>query len=215
MQLTDYYSILGVAPSASREDIKKAYRKLALQFHPDKHINDKQATVRFSAIKEAYETLSDPAKKNTYLQQRWYAQSLGIKKGTGIVTPEAILEQLLLLDKYVSRMDSYRMPKERIFSLLESSLSESNIEKINAYEEITITNEVAHLAYKISKLLEHPQRQAVLLKIHALTIDQDILLQIMTEEKKLQQAARWERKKTGLILLAVAAICLIIYFASN
>lgn len=62
----DYYSILGLERSASEDDIKKAYRKLALKYHPDRNQGNKQAEDKFKEAAEAYEVLSDPKKKETY-----------------------------------------------------------------------------------------------------------------------------------------------------
>jgi molecular chaperone DnaJ len=64
----DYYEVLGLGKSASEEDIKKAYRKLAKQHHPDLNPNDKNAEAKFKAVNEAYEILSDPQKKRNYDQ---------------------------------------------------------------------------------------------------------------------------------------------------
>lgn len=66
MEYKDYYKILGVERSASEEDIRKAYRKLAKQYHPDYNPNNKQAEERFKEINEAYEVLSDPKKRAHY-----------------------------------------------------------------------------------------------------------------------------------------------------
>ncbi|MHC4563736.1 MAG: DnaJ domain-containing protein, partial [Planctomycetota bacterium] len=63
----DYYEVLGVARSAGGEDIKRAYRKLALKLHPDNYKGDKaEGEAKFKEVSEAYEVLSDPAKRQTY-----------------------------------------------------------------------------------------------------------------------------------------------------
>ncbi|WP_293301277.1 molecular chaperone DnaJ [Pedobacter sp. UBA4863] len=68
MSKRDYYDVLGVAKSASAEEIKKAYRKLAIKFHPDKNPDDKSAEDKFKEAAEAYEVLSSPEKKQRYDQ---------------------------------------------------------------------------------------------------------------------------------------------------
>ncbi len=66
MAAEDYYKLLGVEKNASADDIKKAYRKLALKYHPDKNPNNKQAEEKFKKISEAYAVLSDPEKRKQY-----------------------------------------------------------------------------------------------------------------------------------------------------
>ncbi len=66
MAYTDYYKILGISKTASEEDIKKAYRKLARKLHPDLNPNDKEAHKKFQQINEANEVLSDPEKRKKY-----------------------------------------------------------------------------------------------------------------------------------------------------
>jgi curved DNA-binding protein len=73
MDFKDYYKILGVDKKASADEIKKAYRKLALKYHPDKNPNNKAAEDKFKEINEANEVLSDPEKKKKYdeLGENW------------------------------------------------------------------------------------------------------------------------------------------------
>jgi curved DNA-binding protein len=68
MEYRDYYKILGVPRSASANEIKGAYRKLAMQYHPDRNPGDKQAEERFKEMNEAYQVLSDPQKRARYDQ---------------------------------------------------------------------------------------------------------------------------------------------------
>jgi len=68
MAKEDYYSVLGVSKSASAGEIKKAYRKMALKYHPDKNPDNKEAEEKFKKAAEAYEILSNPEKKQRYDQ---------------------------------------------------------------------------------------------------------------------------------------------------
>ena len=68
MSKRDYYEVLGVSKSAEEKEIKKAYRKLAIKFHPDKNPDDKEAEIKFKEAAEAYEVLSDAQKKARYDQ---------------------------------------------------------------------------------------------------------------------------------------------------
>ncbi len=73
----DYYEVLGVSKKATAEEIKKAYRKLAIQYHPDKNPGDKKSEEKFKELSEAYEMLSDPQKRKAYDQFGHAASSMG------------------------------------------------------------------------------------------------------------------------------------------
>src|SRR3954465_13374247 len=69
-QTKDYYNVIGVPASATQEELKKAYRKLAAKHHPDKNPNDPKAAERFKEISEAYQVLGDADKRKQYDQMR-------------------------------------------------------------------------------------------------------------------------------------------------
>lgn len=89
----DYYEVLGVAKDATTEQIKAAYRKLALKYHPDRNPNDKAAEEKFKEAAEAYQTLSEPEKRKKYDQYGHAAESMGgMGGGAGDMNMDDIFE---------------------------------------------------------------------------------------------------------------------------
>lgn len=82
MAKKDYYEVLGLQKGASDDEIKKAFRKMAIKYHPDKNKGDKEAEEKFKEINEAYQVLSDPEKKNMY-DQYGTADFNGFNPGAG------------------------------------------------------------------------------------------------------------------------------------
>src|ERR671939_779937 len=77
--MADFYSVLGVERGASDDDIKKAYRRLAMKYHPDRNNGSKDAEERFKEITEAYDVLRDPQKRAAYDR---YGEA-GLRGGAG------------------------------------------------------------------------------------------------------------------------------------
>ena len=83
----DYYEVLGVQRNANDDELKKAYRRLAMKFHPDRNPNDAQAEANFKEAKEAYEVLSDASKRRMYDQHGHAAFEGGMGGGRGGANP--------------------------------------------------------------------------------------------------------------------------------
>jgi len=217
MQLKDYYKILELEPSATVGEIKKAYHRLAQQYHPDKNSNDQYALVYFSEIKEAYEVLTNPSKKEYYLQQRWYQQSLGKKEfSSQPVTPVTILKQLLELDKYVSGLDIFRMDKARLYQHINNLLSDDNTAQVKKFNEQEINNEIVRTVLHTAGYLQLQQAEEITAKLYPLCENQpgtkkniDLFLQ------QLKTKNRWEKYRLAVIIVATIIISLLIYFGSR
>jgi molecular chaperone DnaJ len=100
MAALNYYAVLGVTLQASQEDIKKAYRQLALQFHPDRNRGDRQAEHKIREVNAAYEVLGDPEARKTYDRLRLgYVDRMGSRRDTEpepdeSVSPSVVLQRM-------------------------------------------------------------------------------------------------------------------------
>ena len=81
--MKDYYNILGVTPESSEDDIRKSYRKLAMQYHPDRNPDDIAAEEKFKEIAEAYGVLTDPVKRREFDSCRQTGRPFGSNQGNG------------------------------------------------------------------------------------------------------------------------------------
>src|SRR5882762_1636047 len=97
MAKRDYYEVLGVDRKADDEEVKKAYRKLAVKFHPDKNPGDKNCEEKFKELGEAYEALSDPQKRAAYDQYghaAFESRTRGPGSGRGFHDPVDIFREV-------------------------------------------------------------------------------------------------------------------------
>ncbi len=215
MNFQDHYAILGIAPSASQEEIKKAYRLLALQYHPDKTGGDPYAAVQFEAIKEAYEVLTNPRKKELYLQQRWYRQSAGNKKSDPVVTPVSLLKRVLVLDRYVSKLDTHRMDKQGLSDHLHTLLSDENIVTINRFDEPGVNKEIVVYSMRIARFLTAGQAESFMDKWEAISKEPQLTSSVREYLARKRASQSWENYKPAVIAVVVMLLCFLIYFLSK
>lgn len=216
MQLKDYYKILEIEPSATIEEIKKAYRRLAQQYHPDKNSGKEYALAYFAEVKEAYEVLTNPAKKDFYLQQRWFQQSLGKKEfRSQPVTPPIVLKQFIELDKYVARLDSFRMDKHALNQYINELLNDETVDQLKAFNEQDINNEIIGITIKASSHLDLQQAKAIATKLYTLSKDPAIIKKIDAFLLHFKKKNQWENSKIYFIILITIIISLLIYLGSR
>jgi len=216
MHLKDYYQILELEPSATVQEIKKAYRRLALQYHPDKTNNDKYAAVHFADVKEAYEVLTNPSKKYYYLQQRWYEQSIGKKTKQQTITPVVVLKQVLELERYAAKIDVFRMDKGGLRDYILGLVSDETIEKLNSFNEPDITISIIDSIMKSTRVLTPEYTKEIVHQLYKLADKNDMqVLRIRDFEGKLVKKDRQEKYSVVIAIVITALLCLLIWLAGR
>ena len=215
--LKDYYRILDITPQATPKDIKKSYRKLAMQYHPDKHDEDHVAGAHFREIQEAYDTLTDPYKKEAYLQQRWYEQSMGRKMtGSAPLTSSTILRDAISLEKYISTLDPFRIDKEGLLGYIQKLLSDDAIDILLSENEPDLMSNITDILIKSGKVFTLSQAEKLALLLHKISTKSSaecIAIQHYLSEKT-KEASR-DRWKMPIILIVTVLLCLLIYLAGK
>jgi hypothetical protein len=216
MHLKDYYQILELEPSATVQEIKKAYRRLALQYHPDKTNDDKYAAVHFADVKEAYEVLTNPSKKYYYLQQRWYEQSIGKKTKQQAVTPVTILKQALELERYAAQLDVFRMDKGGLKDYILGLISDETIEKLSGFNEPDINTSILESVMKSAKLLTPVYTKEIVRQLYKLAGKNEAQsLRIKNFERKLVKQDQQEKYSIIIAVVITTLICLFIWAAGK
>jgi curved DNA-binding protein CbpA len=216
MLLKDYYHILQIPTHATLPEIKRAYRRLAMIYHPDKNKNDPYAAARFSEIKEAYEVLINPVKKENWLQERWYNQSIGKKRTAEAITPVSILKLSLELERYVSKLDVHRMNKEGLSDYIQELFSTETIEKLKQFNEPDINRQIITTMLGAMKPLPLKFARQLLNRFEALAGNDEIALQRINDFLMQQKKSfLWDKYKALVIIIFTVLICLLIYFTSK
>lgn len=217
MGLKDHYQILGLSPNATPLEIKKSYRRLALKYHPDRNKEDKIAAAHFKEIKEAYETLSHPQKREIYHQQRWYYNAIGRKfTANSPITPPSLLQECLFLDQYVSTLDKFRIEHEGLYLYIIQILSNDTIETLKNFNETDINRNVIKTLLRTGKYLPYEFAMKLGDRLMLLAGNDVELAMAITRYQKLQKwTEQWQRLKIVAVLFVVLIICIVIYFVGR
>jgi curved DNA-binding protein CbpA len=210
MALKNHYQTLRVPPNASQEEIKKAFRKLAHQFHPDK--NDHSSShVIFQEIQAAYAILSDEKKKRLYDEERYFS-GLSTRKQPGVISAEWILKLAKELQKHMIAVHSQDLNHQALYQYVMLILSD------------------AHLAYLQQERDEQINERIVDAFLHAIRkIDFKLYLKVFKQlnaieplsipyREKLQRELQIKKKQfesgkrlPWLVFAIVLTICFIMY----
>jgi molecular chaperone DnaJ len=215
MASKDYYRILNIPSSSSTEEIKKAFRKLAQQLHPDKNAGNQQASEKFSEIHEAYLVLSDSKKRAAYNYIR-YTENPKRKVQPIVNTPEDLLQISMRLSKEIALCDPYRIDRDLLYFQLLDVLSTENLLLLRTAADITVTRKIVEEIMTASRLLPWNMLAEIIQKLTELTETDQVAergLQHFISHAK--QQYYWNRYKVYIALVIAALACLLILLSDN
>ena len=215
--MKDFYAILGVSPMSTRDEIRKVYRKLAKQYHPDITSGDAYASAKFQDIKEAYETLTQPARKEAWLRERWLRQATNQGPGDSApLTPFTILERVLRFERSVSHMDVFRMDHTGVVNQARNLLSSDNLECLEKFHEADMNRTIIRHLLLAMGPVPYIQTHDVLGLLDRLAgpdpESKRIVSAFRREKIRKQRAGRWT---IPLVLLATILICILIWLGGR
>jgi hypothetical protein len=215
--MKDYYSILQIGPLTTRDEIKRQYRRLAKQYHPDINGNDAYASAKFQDIKEAYLTLTQPSKKEAWLRERWLRQAYHQGPGeTNPLTPFSILEKVLKLERSVAGMDIFRMDHAGVIKSVENILSSENLDCLEKFHEPEMNRSIIRHILLALPAIPYHLLEPVLSQMKAFAgQDAESIGMISSFQKKYRRKHRADQWTVPLVLFATLIICVLIYLGSR
>ena len=224
--MTDYYKLLGVLPTATTEEIKKAYRQLALKYHPDRNPGDKNSEAFFKRVTEAYTILSDPEERESYnweykkSQQTSRNQNQQQKraepKQEPQVTPKVILAVFQDIKKKVVGIDKSRINQSALYNSLNDLLSVNNLNFLISWGDTKTNNQIISEVMTCCKVLPYPYVEKLSPKLAKLAgSDNDTIQKIFSFNKQQKYWSYWTRYKGVAIIAAVVLFFVIISNMDN
>lgn len=204
MEVKDYYSILGIPSNASATMIKKAYHKMALATHPDKHPDNPNAIADFQLIHEAYTVLSTPSLKQAYLSQRWFFKSQNYAFHEPQHTPDAILSYLIKLSEEYRYKNIYQIDYDRLSDHLQTALSNNMFPDLKAAAYEKFQDAFSKTFLTLVELLPYKNSAPLIIKVMDLLPEEaasrTALKQLLNEKRK---EALWGRYKYLFVFVMV------------
>ncbi|WP_205512870.1 J domain-containing protein [Longitalea arenae] len=211
-QVKDYYKILGLPSTASLQEIKRSFRRLAQQYHPDKHGGSHMAAAQFREIQEAYKTLSDPKKREAYHYQRWYVRSTGNSFASAPLTPARILQECRLLQQYVASMNIFHLRYDAVSLHIRDLLTDNAIGILHEQHNTTINREIIQSV--LTAALPLPKKFFMPIAERLLRLagdDATALSSIQQAMANKKQRHVWDKYKWVLVLVITALIMWLMY----
>jgi curved DNA-binding protein CbpA len=213
--LKDYYAILGISPTADTAEIKQAYRKLAMRYHPDKHDHEPEKIILYEQIREAYEILTEPVKRNEYLQERWRLKAQGLKLKEEIISGDIILKKVIELNQQLRFADPARLNETKIRHQFNTILSDEMIGILEKQNDNELNLAIFSILIDTLKPLPLSVCTETANQIDTISfIDYGLKKRMDEIIKKKQEAQFWEKRKIWIVIAITILICLFIGYLS-
>jgi curved DNA-binding protein len=238
MLFKDYYKILGLPQTATADDIKRSYRKLALKYHPDKTSGDKTAEAKFREVKEAYEILSKPIRREGFdydykkhysggqtastanvrsqdPQQRPQQRSAAAKQGTsrtkdegGSLTASVFLAKAQSINRRYSEKGGL-VDQVKLYNEINVFLKKSNIVQLLIWGDVKTNNAIIHQVLNCCNLLSYKYIDAIGVRLAELAgTDNDTISKVF----KYCKARRDKINQQRVFLIAGIFLIILLFF---
>lgn len=221
--MTDYYKLLGVPPTATADEIKKAYRQLALKYHPDRNQGNKESEKKFKEVTEAYETLSDNECRESY-DLRFNKIKSDEKKGSQTNSGEKVTANTFLnffkdLDQKIADADSDRINQRNLFDTINDVLTDKNIDFLIKYGDVEVNRRIIDTVLSCCEPLgydSHPLQSFVYIEVinpklvRLAGADNEIIQKIFNQNKKEKFGNYWGLYKGIAIVVGLIVLLLIL-----
>ena len=212
MQLKDYYKTLGVSPSAAQADIKKAYREMAVRYHPDKNPGNVFCEAQFKEVAEAYAVLGDKQKRSKYDDERWLNGMGNRTNYQDAVTPGWLRTVCVELNTALSQMDTHRMSQRALHAYIMLILADAHIGVLQRADDREMSGSVITEIIKATRKLELSYLADVLGGLRAVAgTDADMMQTVYNYEAERNREARQQQLFPFFVLAVTLGLCVLMY----
>lgn len=211
MPLKDHYRTLGLTATASVDDIKKAFRKLAHQYHPDKNQTQGSNTERFRQVQEAYNILGDAAQKKAYDEQRHWAGLIADKEPASI-TPTWLLQQAKQLQAQLKKADRDTLNQALLRQYLSHLLSDAHLAIIAKDADEEQVNCLFTTLLATTEKMELRYFEEIAPKLRQLSNNAAVLKALDNAADKKAKDAMQRKLLPFLIIFITLFLCALMYF---
>jgi molecular chaperone DnaJ len=216
MNSKDYYKILEVDPTASLVEIKKSYRRLALQYHPDKNFGNELYEAKFKEIIEAYKILSDIKQREDYNRSQNQQQPREKKKREAPITPQVILNQTMEFRRRIAVINPDRVNKMAVFAQIQHLLSKNNTLVLQHSNDPRVNKRIIEEIMFCSKDLSFPHVEKICFQLTAIAgTDNAMYRKIYNFSKEVRLRGVWNKYKIFAAVLLAVILCFAIYLIAS